>query len=741
MKKLRLLIALLFLVTAITLAAQANQANNWHFGDSLSVSFVGGVPVLNSPSAMEAFEGIASMSDSNGQLLFYTNGGGRPFDPTAPSPLLQNPGTIWNRNHEVMYDMRGEEGGGFSARQSSIAMPDPSGEPGVYYLFTMDEIEFDEGGNVIGQPQGRGLSYFIIDMNLNGGLGGVRLADQRVYVPSYEALDATPMADGSGYWIICQDNLGGDAKFIVTPLTAAGVGTPVSQPVGRVSGKIEFSPSGLLILNDQKLYAFDNATGTVADDPIEVPDVSFQEACFTPDSRYIYAIQSLPVLGKVIVRLDLQDMSEPPLVLERLQSLPDQQVLLTASLQIGPNGNIYFLEQTLTPGGSPRYGLSEIVCVSGNNPSVNRYLIDLPYDTPDFLAQSLPQFVDAIFAVEPSPDTTRLEAATVIACNDDSATLTARDSGTNYLWSTGAITNTIAVSEAGVYCVTITGDCFPVVDCQTVVYEQTGITPLIIGREDLGCEGLQCIVDLDISAAYGGVRISLFETNPFGSPILISEFLSVTDTVNLDKPEGGQQYSIEVTYENCGQITYPLMIDFPEDDRFRPVLGVTADGEVCEGKDITLEVSTPAPGSLEIASVRYDDGNTDNPRTLEAMFQTDIFVTVFSECGDSTELAYTGPVAEFCNCRGEIPELISPNGDNVNDEFRLYTNCPAEDYTLMIFNRWGQPVFESTNADQAWDGSKDGTPQNSDIYLYRMVFRFPNMEEVEVREGKFSLVR
>ncbi|MGK0451796.1 MAG: hypothetical protein ACJAXE_002467, partial [Neolewinella sp.] len=263
MKHLNVLTALLYLMTITTLSAQVEQANNWHFGNELSVSFVGGVPVLRPSSAMKAFEGITSMSDANSQLLFYTNGGGRPFDPGQPVGFVQNTGIIWNRNHEVMYNMRGEEGGGFSARQSSIAMPDPAGENGIYYLFTMEEAEFNVGGTIIDQPQGRGLSYFVIDMNLNGGLGGVRLADQRVYTPAYEGLDATPMADGSGYWIICHSNDQNDAKFIVVPLTTAGVGTPTTYPISRVSGKIEFSPNGLLLLNDDKLYAFDNETGTI----------------------------------------------------------------------------------------------------------------------------------------------------------------------------------------------------------------------------------------------------------------------------------------------------------------------------------------------------------------------------------------------------------------------------------------------------------------------------------------------
>jgi hypothetical protein len=50
----------------------------------------------------------------------------------------------------------------------------------MYYVFTMDEIEFNSGASDATnatQPLGRGLSYLKVDMTLNGGLGDVILAD------------------------------------------------------------------------------------------------------------------------------------------------------------------------------------------------------------------------------------------------------------------------------------------------------------------------------------------------------------------------------------------------------------------------------------------------------------------------------------------------------------------------------------------------------------------------------------
>lgn len=736
--------ALAFIATAMMLNAQVQQANNWHFGNQLSVSFASGTPVLNPPSAMENFEGIVSMSNADGQLLFYTNGGGRPFNAALPPDLQQSPGIIWNRNHEVMYDMRGEEGGGFSARQSSIAMPDPAGEAGVYYLFTMEESEFDVGGSIPGQPLGRGLSYFVIDMNLNGGLGGVRLADQRVYTPAYEALDATPMADGTGYWIICHSGDVDDSKFIVTPLTAAGVGTPVETPVSRVSGKIEFSPNGLFMINGRNLYSFDNGTGTIASDPVTLPVLSDQSVCFTPDSRFFYSTETRPVLGEVFVRYDLRDLATP-LVLDRVELPTGESVILTAPFQIGPNGNIYFVEQTFAPGIPTRLGLSEIVCVSGENPTINRFMLDLPeIEGNDFYSQYLPQFVDAIFAVEPRPDTTRLAPDTLRACANESVLLTARESGMNYSWSTGATTDTIRVMASGEYCVTITGDCFPTVDCQTVMLEDTMLSVTLIRSEDRGCEGEFDVYRIETSGEIRFANIFLVRLSDTEPPEqLFAANLIDQREFTIPKFPGEALLNLagSVTTDVCANLVFSQPLELYEDNRFQPELSVTAEGEICDGKEITLEIISGTDDTLEIASVRYEDGNTENPRTLTAMFNTEIPVTVFNECGDSTELIFNSPVAEFCDCRGEVPELISPNNDNVNDEFRLYASCPAEDYTLLIFNRWGQRVFESTNPDQAWDGTIDGTPQNTDVYLYRMVFRFADTEEVMVREGSFNLIR
>jgi len=93
------------------------------------------------------------------------------------------------------------------------------------------------------------------------------------------------------------------------------------------------------------------------------------------------------------------------------------------------------------------------------------------------------------------------------------------------------------------------------------------------------------------------------------------------------------------------------------------------------------------------------------------------------------------------NCDGtyQIPEVITPNRDGVNDIFRLFHDGTVNDFELFIFNRWGQEVFYTTDPDIAWDGTISGTAQDSGTYIYLMRFSFDGQFKKE--SGSFSLIR
>lgn len=89
----------------------------------------------------------------------------------------------------------------------------------------------------------------------------------------------------------------------------------------------------------------------------------------------------------------------------------------------------------------------------------------------------------------------------------------------------------------------------------------------------------------------------------------------------------------------------------------------------------------------------------------------------------------------------KTPDVITPNGDGTNDFFKIFYTQTAdvEDFTLSIFNRWGQKIYTSNDIDEGWDGTVNGTPQNMDTYLFVAKFRINGEEREE--EGQFSLIR
>jgi gliding motility-associated-like protein len=75
-----------------------------------------------------------------------------------------------------------------------------------------------------------------------------------------------------------------------------------------------------------------------------------------------------------------------------------------------------------------------------------------------------------------------------------------------------------------------------------------------------------------------------------------------------------------------------------------------------------------------------------------------------------------------CNRPFWIPNTFSPNGDGENDFFR-FENVP-EPITLLVFNRWGQLVYQSEDYQNDWDGTDiNGNALPEGVYTYKIQYR------------------
>ena len=84
-----------------------------------------------------------------------------------------------------------------------------------------------------------------------------------------------------------------------------------------------------------------------------------------------------------------------------------------------------------------------------------------------------------------------------------------------------------------------------------------------------------------------------------------------------------------------------------------------------------------------------------------------------------------------------IPNAFTPNGDGINDTFGVKGEG-IKKFTMRVFDRWGEVIFESRNPKQQWDGTYQGKPAQSDVYVYQFT---AVGEKSETRSGSVTLVR
>jgi hypothetical protein len=253
MKKFTLL-ALIFSISILKIYAQ-KEANNWFFGNNAALSFNTGMPVAFTGGADVTLDNSSSISDSAGNVLFYTNGV-----------------TVWNKNNATMFNGTGLLGN-ISGGQSTLIVPQPK-SANIYYVFTNDAMA---GSN--------GLHYSIVDMSQQAGLGAVTTKNVLMYTPTTEKIDATYNQTTDSYWVLTHDwnnnnfkaynltSLGLDTSAVVSSVGSVNAG---GSPYGyNAMGQMTFSPDGSklasAIYSDGKveLFNFDINTGIVSN-PITI---------------------------------------------------------------------------------------------------------------------------------------------------------------------------------------------------------------------------------------------------------------------------------------------------------------------------------------------------------------------------------------------------------------------------------------------------------------------------------------
>lgn len=342
------------------------EANIWYFGNHAGLDFNSGNPVALTNGQLITSEGCATISDTSGNLLFYTDGI-----------------TVWNRNHAVMQNGAGLMGHD-STTQSATIVPLP-GSATLYYVFTLDH-----------QVNPNGFRYSVLDLSLDGGLGGVTSAKNvLVYTPSDEKISIVKHANNTDYWIVTHG--WNNNSFFSYLLTSTGlspapvvsnVGTVVSGSYENVWGYMKISPDGskLAIAHmplNLELMDFNINTGVVSNARILLSNQPTYGVEFSPDSQLLYISVTYPSPYKIIqYNLNASNVVGSAQVLSH-------PTLVPTALQLGPDKKIYVAE----------FNTNKLAVI--NNPNNVGVGCNLQWDAIDLSGRTvklgLPSFVSSFF--------------------------------------------------------------------------------------------------------------------------------------------------------------------------------------------------------------------------------------------------------------------------------------------------------------------------------------------------------
>lgn len=117
-------------------------------------------------------------------------------------------------------------------------------------------------------------------------------------------------------------------------------------------------------------------------------------------------------------------------------------------------------------------------------------------------------------------------------------------------------------------------------------------------------------------------------------------------------------------------------------------------------------------------------------------------VTAYQK-GDSEVMFVSNEVSLIPAAALYIPNAFTPNGDGQNDTFGA-TGAGLTEYSIQIFNRLGELIFESNDIKTQWDGNYHNELVPKGIYVYKIIAKGPsangNSKKLINRTGSVALI-
>jgi len=287
-------------------------------------------------------------------------------------------------------------------------------------------------------------------------------------------------------------------------------------------------------------------------------------------------------------------------------------------------------------------------------------------------------------------------------CQNQVLLLQANLNNATYLWSNGSQTNQFTVSQPGTYWLDVTQIGCTKRDSININYNP--LPTVNLGNDTTLCEGITKTLD-----ASNPSSVYIWQNGSGGSSFTVN-------TAGL--------YYVAVNMNNCIKRD-SIVIGYT----YKPAFDLGKDTFICQGHQIIL---TPKlTGSFNYV---WQDGSNNSTYTVNQPGSYQL--TASNNCGSFTDKI----VIDKGTCLLLMPNAFTPNNDGLNDLFRVKYPGFIKSFKMTVYNRWGEKIFETTNALTGWNGKYKGLDQPMGNYIW--IISYTDIDgRSETLKGNVILIR
>jgi gliding motility-associated-like protein len=294
-----------------------------------------------------------------------------------------------------------------------------------------------------------------------------------------------------------------------------------------------------------------------------------------------------------------------------------------------------------------------------------------------------------------------------IYCDTINFVLNLGCSGCSYLWQDSSTDSVYSISNAGQYSVTVSNICGSTTD--SLLVSEIPLPVIELPDDTSFCSGV--ILTMDVTQQGDYPYHYLWQDGSTGSVFTVT---------------GQGEYTIIISDSDLCQVSHTIIAE----ELTAPIINFPGDTSICIGNSFTLNAYNAGCEYL------WQDGST-SPQYL--VQDSGVYIaTVINICGSVSDTLKVGMID--CNFYLDVPSAFSPNGDGNNDV--LYAiGKNVDNINFIIYDRWGEKVFESKSLTTGWDGTFKGKKLEANVFMYHLTATSAIDGSIYKKEGNISLIR